>query len=416
MFGSGNAEAAGTHGSCIAGAVKDTNASALESGLEMTTKYFNVVQPSSIGDSISRILNNISEKGISGRPKAVTLSLEIFSLCIEDGTISPVLSSLETALSKTKAVKHKQSIASSLLSLVESFGAPVFDFKQVVSLVSKLVQESDDKVRKSARAVVVAFYQFAGEGVIASIKAKDVKSSTIAEIQKECETSPPLPEPTRKVKGSEATTAGPKAAAAVQASMAASLYEEAEAQPVLKFLPKNFHSVVGDPKAKWSEKNGLVQEYLMPHVTSKKLQPDDYSELAKTMKRCLSDPNVAMTALACKVLLNLCKGLRNHFSREIRLLYPSLLDLMKEKKTAVSVPLQDTLFTVFEHDIVNIQDVQDDLLKASGDKVTLVRLGVASLIERCASSVASNPEKCAKLMKATSQLMTKSLMRIKTLV
>ena len=410
LFTSGNPEAADKHGGCIAAAVKDSNASALESGLEMAVKYFSVVQPSSLGDSINRILNNVADKGLSGRPKASSQSLEIFSLCIEDGTGSPVLSSLESVLSKIKAVKHKQSLASALLSLVENFGASVFDFKQIVSLVSKLVQEADDKVRKSARAVAIAFYQLAGEGVISAIKSKDVKASTISEIQKECEAAEPLPEPTRKVKksGNAVGESTQKSVGAAQASMSAALYDEAEAKPVLKFLPKNFHAVVSDPKAKWSEKSSMIQD-LMPHITDQKLQPDDYSELAKTMKRSLSDPNVAMAGLSCKVLLNLCKGLRQHFSREARILYPSLLDMLKEKKTTVSVPLQDTLFTMFEHNIVNMSDVHDDLSKAASDKVILVRLGIVSLIERCATSAATNPEKCSKLMKVTSSLLVRIL-------
>eukprot|EP01059_Diplonema_ambulator_P008174 TRINITY_DN17713_c0_g1_i1.p1 TRINITY_DN17713_c0_g1~~TRINITY_DN17713_c0_g1_i1.p1 ORF type:complete len:1567 (+),score=623.57 TRINITY_DN17713_c0_g1_i1:37-4737(+) len=396
LFEAKSAEAQ-EHIHAIPALVKDANASAMEAGLECCVAYLTTLN--SITDT-KQILTPVLEKGVAGRPKTLLNSQEVLSLVTELGNASDVIEAFDSVIAKAKAAKHKQALASTLLLLFSSFGASPFDLKQCIPTLTKLVSETDEKTRKAARQVIVYFYQMNGPAVVSIMESKGVKASTVAEIKKECEGAEPLPAPTRLVKGAEAppvpVAGGAPAGGAMSAEDDSLLYDAADPEPVLKYLPKEFYTVVPDHKAKWGVKKEMVETNLMPHITKVKLQQDDYSELCKTLKRALTDPNIAMTALVVRAFLYLCKGLRQNFAREGRLLFPVFLDLMKEKKITVAEPLRDVLFAMYDHGIIKVEEVNDDLVKASTDKVILVRMGLVQWMERCVLSSAS---KAAKAMK-----------------
>eukprot|EP01061_Rhynchopus_euleeides_P014754 TRINITY_DN25445_c0_g2_i1.p1 TRINITY_DN25445_c0_g2~~TRINITY_DN25445_c0_g2_i1.p1 ORF type:complete len:1568 (+),score=623.16 TRINITY_DN25445_c0_g2_i1:361-4704(+) len=311
-------------------------------------------------------------------------------------------------LPKVRAVKHKQALSASLLRLFEEFGGSPFNMGQCLPVLVKFLGEADDKIRKAARTIAVHLHGASGPAILSLLENKGVKSSTIQEITKEA-ASGSLPPPPRTVKGAVAAqpTGGAAGGAAGSAAVENMIFEESVPEPVLKHLPKDFISVITDPKAKWSAKKEMMDSHFFPHASKVRLQQDDYGELAKGLKRALSDSNLAMVGLACKGLLLLCKGLRTHFARESRLLFPHLLDLLKEKKTVVADPLRDMLFVMYDFGIVQINEIAEDVLKSSADKVLLVRLGVLQWMERCVTS--SSAERAQRACKLFSTVAVKIL-------
>ena len=383
--------------------VKDSNASALEAALEAAQAYVQADESANVDD----FLLGVMESGLSGRPKAVTISQEIIALSVEGGHATVVIECLEKAATKARAAKHKQGLSATLKQLFTAFGGGVFNAKQCLPVIVRLLGEADAKVREAARSVVASLHQTMGPAIVTLLESKGVKASTVAELTKACEDLSGLEAPTRTVRGAEA----PQAAAAGGAgggggamggeAVDAMMYDSATPEPVLKYLPKDFHTVITDPKAKWAAKKAMVDDNLTPHVSKIRLQPDNYQELAATLKKALSDSNIAMVALSCRSLLSLCKGLRTGFSREVRILFPLFLSLQKEKKIAVAEPLRDILFAIFQHGILNLNDVADQIVKASGDKVLLIRLGTLQWMERCVMHSAERAQKTLELFSST---------------
>ena len=395
-----DAAAAQQHSRFLTKAVKDSNASALDAGLECVLEYLKQYP-----DEAPSLLNGVLDKGMSGRPKTVQIASDILSVVVEEGKAGEMLSSLSALVPKLKAAKHKQQLSAALLKLFEDFGGEPFEASQCIPILVKFLGEADEKVRKAARGVVVCLYR-ASPSILNILEAKGVKSSTIQESTKECESAPPPTAPIKTVKGAAAVVTTASASVGLGASLGNMLYDDAEPEPVLKHLPKEFYSVITDPKAKWSAKRGMMEESLLPHASKVRLQADDYGDLAKALRRALVDPNIAMTGLACKALLYLAKGLRTSFSREARVIFPVFLDLLKEKKMVVAEPVRDFLFTCFEHTIVTIGEMADDVIKASGDKVILVRLGVLQWMTRC---VQSSEERALRALKLFSTVAVKVL-------
>ncbi|KAJ9448090.1 Protein MOR1 [Diplonema papillatum] len=395
---SAGTEDASNYEARMKGMIKDVNAIALEAGVDCVKTLVKAIGPAQVGD-LESILTAVLDKGLAGaRSKSVASTQELLSNCIEEGEAAKTMASFAAAVNTAKAAKHKQQLSSTLLKLADDFGAHCFDARSILTPLAKLVSDTDDKVRKSARVVIVYYHQLMGPSIVSILEGKGVKPSTIAEINKDAaDPSIRAPEPTKTCKGAPAGGIAKRGAPGDSAEADAMLYDEAEPHAVLKNLPKDCLSVISDHKAKWADKKNMVDASLLPHLTKVRLMPDDYGDLVKALKRALSDPNTAMVGLAMRCFFHLCKGLRTNFAREARILFPTFLDHLKEKKTAVADPLKDTLFALYQHNIVNVAEVAEDLQKASVDKVIPVRLGVLVWMERCVHLDAERAAKCIKI-------------------
>eukprot|EP00755_Sulcionema_specki_P015676 Sspe_Gene.9799::Locus_3304_Transcript_1_3_Confidence_0.286_Length_4510::g.9799::m.9799/K16803/CKAP5, XMAP215; cytoskeleton-associated protein 5 len=394
-----------TYGEFMRDAVKDGNASALEAGLDCCKAYV-----MGAGDEVSHIAGMVAgctEKGLNSRPKAISTVQEIFVTLTEFGHGNAVMEGMGNTFAKCKGPKHKQHFSATLLTLVTDFGVGVFETKLILDILVKIIVDTDGETRKAARQVAVCLHAAMGPAFTTLLEKKGVKASTVAEVTKDVEAAEPIKPPTRSVKGatSQVTTGAAPAASSISAE--ALLYDEAEPEPVLKYLTKEFYATITDPKAKWAEKQSMMNELLFTHISKVKLQSGDYYELTKALKKALGDPNVAMVGLASKAFSYLTKGLRANFSKELKMLFPTLLDMLKEKKHCVMEPIRETLDTIFQHNILNPVDIADDLAKAAGDKILLIRVGVLQWMERCVTSDAPT-DKIARWAKVFAPVFVKS--------
>jgi cytoskeleton-associated protein 5 len=80
----------------------------------------------------------------------------------------------------------------------------------------------------------------------------------------------------------------------------------------------------GVKATKWSERKEAVAE-LTKLASTKKIAPGDFSEICRTLKKLITDVNLAVAVEAIQAIGNLACGLRTHFSASSRFMLPVLL-------------------------------------------------------------------------------------------
>ena len=123
---------------------------------------------------------------------------------------------------------------------------------------------------------------------------------------------------------------------------------------------------------------------LLPLTQNPKLQPGDYHDLVKVLKKFIAkDTNVTLVALAAQCLAGLAKGLRASFKQHANNCMSTLLEKFKEKKLNVVTALRECVDAVYP--ILGIEAVQEDCLAALKHKTPPVRSETASFLARCFS-------------------------------
>lgn len=108
-------------------------------------------------------------------------------------------------------------------------------------------------------------------------------------------------------------------------------------------------------------------------LNTPRLKPDDYRELAKTLKTViLKDANIGVVTKAIQASGLLTKGLRQDFAAEAKSLVPALLSKFKEKKASVVAAINETL-DLMTNTCFTIADIAEDITAATDDKVPQVR-------------------------------------------
>jgi cytoskeleton-associated protein 5 len=138
----------------------------------------------------------------------------------------------------------------------------------------------------------------------------------------------------------------------------------------------------GVKATKWSERKEAVAE-LTKLASTKKIAPGDFSEICRTLKKLITDVNLAVAVEAIQAIGNLACGLRTHFSASSRFMLPVLLEKLKEKKQSVTDPLTQTLQTMYKAGCLNLVDVIEDVKTAVKNKVPLVRSSTLTWLTFC---------------------------------
>ena len=108
-------------------------------------------------------------------------------------------------------------------------------------------------------------------------------------------------------------------------------------------------------------------------ASAPRLAPGDYSEVGRSIKRCVStDSNVAVIAAAIDAAEALAKGLRREWRPEARMLTTPLLDKLKDKTTNVIRAIHGAL-TSFHAHCYSLGDIMEEVGVALGHKVPKVQ-------------------------------------------
>ncbi|KAG0466434.1 hypothetical protein HPP92_018014 [Vanilla planifolia] len=128
----------------------------------------------------------------------------------------------------------------------------------------------------------------------------------------------------------------------------------------------------GVKATKWSERRDAVAE-LTKLASTKRIAPGDFMEVARTLKKLVTDVNLAVSIEAIQAIGNLARGLRTNFSGSSRLLLPVLLEKLKEKKPTLTDALIQSLQAMHRAGCLTLADVIEDVKIAVKNKVPLVR-------------------------------------------
>ncbi|XP_024927390.2 protein MOR1 isoform X3 [Ziziphus jujuba] len=138
----------------------------------------------------------------------------------------------------------------------------------------------------------------------------------------------------------------------------------------------------GVKATKWSERKEAVAE-LTKLASTKKIAPGDFTEICRTLKKLITDVNIAVAVEAVQAIGNLARGLRTHFSGGSRFLLPVLLEKLKEKKPALAEALTQTLQAMHKAGCLSLVDIVEDVRTAVKNKVPLVRSLTLNWITFC---------------------------------
>jgi len=156
-------------------------------------------------------------------------------------------------------------------------------------------------------------------------------------------------------------------------------YELMDPVEILSKLPKNFYEQVEEKK--WQLRKESL-DALLPLTQTPKLQPGDFHELVKVLKKFIAkDTNVMLVALAAQCLAGLAKGLRAAFKQHANSCLSTLLEKFKEKKLNVVTNLKECVDAIYP--ILGIEAIQEDCMAALKHKTPTVRSETASFLGRC---------------------------------
>ncbi|GJM92767.1 hypothetical protein PR202_ga09263 [Eleusine coracana subsp. coracana] len=152
----------------------------------------------------------------------------------------------------------------------------------------------------------------------------------------------------------------------------------------------------GVKATKWSERRDAVAE-LTKLASTKKIAPGDFHEVSRTLKKLITDVNLAVSVEATQAIGNLARGLRAQFSGNARMLLPVLLEKLKEKKPTMTEALSQTLQALHKSGCFALMDVIEDVRVAVKNKVPLVRSLTLNWVAFCIET--SNKQTVLKLHK-----------------
>lgn len=124
------------------------------------------------------------------------------------------------------------------------------------------------------------------------------------------------------------------------------VYDLMEAVDVLSKIPKDFYEKC--EAKKWQERKEAL-EALETLVANPKIEPGDFSDLVRTLKKLLAkDTNILVVTLAGKCLGGLAIGLKKKFSPYAVSCIGTFLEKFKEKKANVVAALRVAIDAAFE--------------------------------------------------------------------
>ncbi|KAF5193151.1 Mor1 [Thalictrum thalictroides] len=289
--------------------------------------------------------------------------------------------------SMEKAIKAKVSKAvvpaiDVMFQALSEFGSKVVPPKRILKMLPELFDHQDQNVRASSKGLTLELCRWIGKDPVKSILFEKMRDTMKKELEAELVNVTGGAKPTRKIRSEqdkepeqesvpEAVGPGHSEEASTDIPQEIDEYELVDPVDILTPLEKSGFWE-GVKATKWSERKEAVGE-LTKLASTKKIAPGDFNEVCRTLKKLITDVNIAVAVEAIQAIGNLARGLRNHFSGGSRFLLPILLEKLKEKKPVLMEALTQTLQSMHKAGCLNLVDVVEDVKIAVKNKVPLVR-------------------------------------------
>ncbi|GKV26713.1 hypothetical protein SLEP1_g35961 [Rubroshorea leprosula] len=398
--------------------VADSNAPVQERALDALIAFLRAADADA-GRYAKEVCDAIVAKCLTGRPKTVEKAQAAFMLWVELEAVEVFLDAMEKAI-KNKVAKAVVPAIDVMFQALSEFGAKIVPPKRILKMLPELFDHQDQNVRASSKGLTLELCRWIGKDPVKSILFEKMRDTMKKELEAELVNVTGTAKPTRKIRSeqdkepeqeavTEAAGPGPLEESAADVPPEIDEYELIDPVDILTPLEKSgFWD--GVKATKWSERKEAVAE-LAKLASAKRIAPGDFTEVCRTLKKLITDVNIAVAVEAIQAIGNLARGLRTHFSGSSRFLLPVLLvsavgllsmyahtfsfvpyfskglslklngsidpnqleEKLKEKKPALTESLTQTLQAVHKAGCLNLADIVEDIKTAVKNKVPLVR-------------------------------------------
>ncbi|KQK10308.1 protein MOR1 isoform X2 [Brachypodium distachyon] len=385
-------------------AVSDSNAPVQEKALDALLAFQRAAD-ADVSRYAKEVCDAIVAKCLTGRPKTVEKAQAAFLLWVELEASEAFLESMEKAV-KNKVAKAVVPAIDVMFQALSEFGAKVIPPKKILKMLPELFDHPDQNVRASSKGLTLELCRWIGKEPVKSILFEKMRDTMKKELEAELANVSGIAKPTRKIRSEqekeieeeaapETTGASTSEEAVPDAPTEIDEYDLVDPVDILTPLEKSgFWD--GVKATKWSERRDAVAE-LTKLASTKKIAPGDFNEVSRTLKKLVTDVNLAVSVEATQAIGNLAKGLRTHFSGNSRNLLPVLLEKLKEKKATMTEALTQTLEAMHKSGCITLLDVIEDVRVAVKNKVPLVRSLTLNWVAFCIET--SNKATVLKLHK-----------------
>ncbi|KAK9152687.1 hypothetical protein Sjap_000167 [Stephania japonica] len=312
--------------------VADSNAPVQEKALDALIAFLRAADADA-GRYAKEVCDAIAAKCLTGRPKTVEKSQAIFLLWVELEATEVFLDVMEKAI-KNKVAKAVVPAIDVMFQALSEFGGKVVPPKRILKMLPELFDHQDQNVRASSKGLTLELCRWIGKEPVKSILFEKMRDTMKKELEAELGSVTGTAKPTRKIRSeqdkepeqetvSEVVGPGPSEESSNDGPQEIDEYELVDPVDILTPLEKS--GFWGGVKAtKWSERKEAVAE-LTKLASTKRIAPGDFSEVCRTLKKLITDVNIAVAVESIQAIGNLARGLRNHFSASSRFLLPVLL-------------------------------------------------------------------------------------------
>ncbi|XP_021726403.1 protein MOR1-like isoform X2 [Chenopodium quinoa] len=360
--------------------VTDSNAPVQEKALDALIAYLKAAD-ADVGRYGKEVCDAVVAKCLTGRPKTVEKAQMVFILWVELEAVEAFLDAMEKAI-KAKVAKAVVPAIDVMFQALSEFGSKIIPPKRILKMLPELFDHQDQNVRASSKGLTLELCRWIGQDPVKSILFEKMRDTMKKELEAELVNVSGIAKPTRKIRSeqdkepepevvAEVENAGPSEESTSDAPQVIDEYELVDPVDILTPLEKSgFWD--GVKATKWSERKEAVAE-LTKLASTKRIAPGDFTEVCRTLKKLVTDVNIAVAAEAIQAIGNLARGLRAHFAGSSRFLLPVLLEKLKEKKPTITDALTQTLQAIYKSGCVNLVDIVEDVKTAVKNKVPLVR-------------------------------------------
>lgn len=353
-------------------AVADSNAPVQDKALDALICYLKAAD-SDAGRYAKEVCDAIVAKCLTGRPKTVEKAQMVFLLWIELEAVEAFLDAMEKAI-KNKVAKAVVPAIDVMFQALSEFGTKIVPPKRILKMLPELFDHQDQNVRASSKGLTLELCRWIGKDPVKSILFEKMRDTMKKELEAELVNVSGTAKPTRKIRSeqdkepeqeavSEAVASGPSDESAADIPQEIDEYDLVDPVDILTPLEKTGFWE-GVKATKWSERKEAVAE-LTKLASTKKIAPGDFAEICRTLKKLITDVNIAVAVEAIQAIGNLARGLRTHFSGSSRFLLPILLEKLKEKKPTLTDALTQTLQAMHKSGCLNLADIVEDVKTAT---------------------------------------------------
>ncbi|PKI69294.1 hypothetical protein CRG98_010295 [Punica granatum] len=348
--------------------VADSNAPVQEKALDALIAFLRAADADA-GRYAKEVCDAIVAKCLTGRPKTVEKAQAAFMLWVELEAVDVFLDAMEKAI-KNKVAKAVVPAVDVMFQSLSEFGAKVVPPKRILKMLPELFDHQDQNVRACSKGLTLELCRWIGKDPVKSILFEKMRDTMKKELEAELVNVTGTAKPSRKIRSeqdkepepeaaSEAAGPGPTEDSAADAPQEIDEYELVDPVDILTPL----------------EKSGFWDGV--------RIAPGDFTEVSRTLKKLITDVNIAVAVEAIQAIGNLARGLRTHFAGSSRSLLPVLLEKLKEKKPASTESLTQTLQAMHKSGCLNIADIVEDVKVAVKNKVPLVRSLTLNWVTYC---------------------------------